>query len=301
MENLSQNTYQAAKQFIREHAREVERAKMDDDTKSMIEALKPYQNPDGGFGRGLESDIRLPGSSAIATSVALQHLVTVDSSEEARVMIQKAIGYLEQTFDEERQGWFAVPPEVNDHPHAFWWSVHENGQSWIDANWGNPSAELIGYVLKYRDFTEKLDADRLVRQSLDHFLSLESFESEHEIYCYHRFFTMHPSFYEDAHRQQMKKAVDSIVVRSREEWKNYVPFPLKFKPSPQSLEVGLSDADIQENLDFFVEGLEKRPLISPPWTWQRDEDVWPTAEAEWQGVLTLEVLTYLENYKRIKS
>ncbi|MBA2175178.1 hypothetical protein H0266_09760 [Halobacillus locisalis] len=301
MKQLSRGTYQVVKQSIEKEARTLEVAHLNKDDQAIIDALKQYQNDDGGFGHGLESDIRLPHSSAIATSVALQHLAPLDRHKEVEEMIQRAITYLEQTFDHERQGWFAVPKEVNEYPHAFWWSVHENGKSWIDDNWGNPSAELIGYLLKYPSFTDQLDFHRLVDQSLQHFMALETFESEHELYCYQRFFTMHPSYYSDSLQTQMKKAVQQVVVTDEEEWSNYVPFPLKFKPSPGELEVGVKEGDIDANLDYFVDVLENEKQVTPPWSWNRDEDVWPVAKQEWQGVLTLEVLTYLQNYERIES
>lgn len=301
MKQLTRNTYQVVKQFIEKEARSLEVAQLHKDEQAMIDALKSYQNDDGGFGHGLESDIRLPHSSAIATSVALQHLEPLDEHKEAEQMIQRAIHYLEQTFDQERQGWFAVPKEVNDYPHAFWWSVHENGQSWIDENWGNPSAELIGYLLKYSSFAEQLDINELVDQSLAYFQNLETFESEHELYCYHRFFTMHPSFYNDSLQAQMRKAVQQTVVTDKEKWSNYVPFPLKFKPSPGEVEVGIKAEDVDANLDYFVDLLEKEKQVTPPWSWNRDEDVWPVAKQEWTGVLTLEVLAYLQNWGRIES
>ncbi|WP_079477871.1 hypothetical protein [Halobacillus salinus] len=269
MKVLSRERYQEARRFIQSHGRDLEAAVLTEDAHGIIQALAPYQNEDGGFGNGLESDIRLPHSSAIATSVALQHLKEIDTYDQADTMIQKAVVYLERTFDQQRQGWFAVPPEVNDYPHAFWWSVHENGQSWIDANWGNPSAELIGYLLRYRTYTESLPVDQLIDQAIGHFLSLEAFESEHELYCYRRLFTMHPELYSEPCRNQMKRAVEQVIVRNEEQWKNYVPFPLKFKPAPQSLDVGLTDQDVQQNLDYFVDALEKETHITPPWTWQK--------------------------------
>lgn len=301
MKILSRKRGQEVKRFIRNNGRDLEIALMDEDAHRVIQALEHYQNEDGGFGHGLESDIRLPHSSAIATSVALQYLKPIDTYEQAIVMIQRAVSYLEDNFCKDRQGWFAVPPEVNDYPHAFWWSVHENGQSWIDANWGNPSAELIGYLLRYRHLTESLDVDQLVAHAVGHFLSLNTFESEHELYCYHRFFTMHPHLYTEACQEQMKRGVDQVMVRDSDQWGNYVPFPLKFKPSPESIDVGLTEDDVQENLDYFVSMFEDQTHMTPPWTWQRDEDIWPVAKVEWQGVLTLEVLTYLHNYKRLSS
>ncbi|MDZ7794829.1 MAG: hypothetical protein U5P10_14405 [Spirochaetia bacterium] len=101
---------------------------------SVKDALKAYQNPDGGFGRGLEPDFLLPDSSPMATTIAFQIIEelegralgeavgfeTVDSEAPSACnpMITKAVHYLEQSYVDERDGWYAVGPAINDHPHA---------------------------------------------------------------------------------------------------------------------------------------------------------------------------------------
>ena len=86
----------------------------------VLEELKKYQNEDGGFGHGLEPDFLLPLSSPMATTIAFQILNSLDYIDEK--MVKKSVNYLDRTFDKDRMGWWSVPPEVNDYPHAPWWN-----------------------------------------------------------------------------------------------------------------------------------------------------------------------------------
>ena len=69
----------AARRFLETEARALELARFrcsfeDAPAASVVEALAAYQNPDGGFGHGLEPDLRAPQSSVLCTSIALQIL-----------------------------------------------------------------------------------------------------------------------------------------------------------------------------------------------------------------------------------
>ncbi|MBM7551867.1 hypothetical protein [Thalassobacillus pellis] len=262
----------------------------------VIRALVGFHNVDGGFGNGLEADIRLPASSPIATTIGLQHLERLDHLQSAQEMIQKAISYLESSFDKINERWYAVPRAVNDYPHAFWWKVYDNGLSWIDHHWGNPSAEIIGYLHKYKHYVKDLPVDSLTDKALHHLKALTSFESEHEVYCYVRFFRMHPDLLTPPVKRQMKKAVNQLVHTKPSDWKNYVPMPLKFVPSPDSPNYGM----LHRNLDYFVHQLTHDHFIEPSWEWNDYLEDWEQAKREWSAVLTLEALEYLELFDRLE-
>ncbi|MFC0525073.1 hypothetical protein ACFFGV_15945 [Pontibacillus salicampi] len=304
MKVLSTKAYKGAMDFILEKGRPLEKSLFqyefnNGSAEEVLKALKSYQNEDGGFGNGLEADFRLKASSPMATSVALQHLVRLADHPQADEMITLAIQYLEYTFLEERQGWLAVPPEVNDYPHAFWWSVHDNGMSWIDENWGNPSAELIGYLHLFEDKVQVLQVPKLVDQAVQHLLELKTFESEHEMYCYLRLLAMVPAQRTEKVERQLTKAVQSLVKLDRENWEKYVPFPLKFIPTPEANHFGIPAFKVEDNLDFFIDKLEEHGRITPPWEWTTDLDVWEQAKQEWSGTLTLGALISLRTFNRL--
>jgi hypothetical protein len=57
----------------------------------VVEALRGYQNEDGGFGHGLEPDKRCPASQPLDVQVALETFVAAGTSDAA--MLQRACDY----------------------------------------------------------------------------------------------------------------------------------------------------------------------------------------------------------------
>ncbi|MFO8059217.1 MAG: hypothetical protein R6U70_00965 [Bacillota bacterium] len=77
--------------------------------------------------------------------------------------------YLESSYDRRRNGWYAVCRAVNSHPHAPWWHFDdEKGMIVIDQNWGNPTAELTGYLYRYRSHVRELDLGAILKCAVDH-------------------------------------------------------------------------------------------------------------------------------------
>jgi hypothetical protein len=115
----------------------------------VLAALSPYQNEDGGFGHGLEPDLRTPASTAIVTSVGLQILRRARAPSD-HPMVEGAIGYLLQTLDHAQGVWPIVGPAVDEAPHAPWWSHGPD----LAAAWNgfrfNPTAELLGVLIEHK-------------------------------------------------------------------------------------------------------------------------------------------------------
>src|SRR5512146_145776 len=61
-------------------------------------ALARYQNKDGGFGRALEPDFRLPASSATATAVGFAHMREIGVLVGDR-LAQTAVRWTQTAFD----------------------------------------------------------------------------------------------------------------------------------------------------------------------------------------------------------
>lgn len=306
LNRLSKHVFQESVNWIQENGRKLEQALLhhsfSDGTETLVlEALAEYQNEDGGFGHGLEADFRLPNSSPLATTVAMQHLIHFDQHEQAAKMITKAIHYFENTFDKKRGGWYAVPEEVNHYPHAFWWTVQEDGMSLIDHHWGNPSAEIIGYLSHYKSKVKQLNVNKLLDQAINHLLQLKNFESEHEIYCYLRMYRLLPELRTKAVIQQLQRAVQTLVQFDQIKWKEYVPFPLKFVYDPFSETFEIPSEEINKNLDYFIKQLESDGKISPNWKWNDYLSEWEHAKIDWIGVLTFDALHTLKRFDRIEK
>jgi hypothetical protein len=85
----------------------------------VVEALRGYQNEDGGFGHGLEPDKRCPASQPLDVQVALETLVAAGTSDAA--MLQRACDYLAAVGSD--GGVPCVLPSIADYPRADHWAT----------------------------------------------------------------------------------------------------------------------------------------------------------------------------------
>ena len=304
---LTLESFEAASNYVLHSARALERNAYnhffngDDNNKTLLE-LKNYQNPDGGFGHGLEPDLRLPYSSPIATVVAFRHLEKLggETTEVAEDIIQSGINYFKETFNQNENRWFAVPQEINDYPHAPWWHYSEDsGGSGIDECWGNPTAEILAYGLKYDGLSSGMDAEALVSTAIRNFNEKVEFESEHEVYCYLKLYEVLPEKEASKIEKQLEKAIGQLVRTDPSSWDEYVPRPLDFVPEPDSPRFGISEASLEDNLNFLIELIEEEEAVRPSWKWGQFESEWKRAELEWTGILTLNALIALDRFDRI--
>ncbi len=266
----------------------------------VIKALKVYQNKDGGFGQGLEPDFRMPDSSAIDTSIGLRILKEFDDHKLVKPMISRAVKYLESTFDKNRKGWFAVPKEVNDYPHTPWWHYDEEQKmTAIDKNWGNPSAELIGYLYKYKKFVNKLDVEKLVDNAIEYINNKQEFNSENELFCYVELYKLLPEKYQEQIKDKISLGISNVIEYDRDKWTDYVPLPLDFISKPDDYWFGIKIEKVEENLDFYVGLIEENTVVDPPWGKDYYKEGLKRSYNNWKGILTLDILKRLDYFDRI--
>ncbi|HKU18664.1 MAG TPA: hypothetical protein VJP80_05310 [Candidatus Saccharimonadales bacterium] len=259
----------------------------------VFDELSKYQNSDGGFGYSLEPDMRLPDSSALATTVALQYLAKVNALDNEPA--QKAVRYLMETYDNERQCWVNIPPKADEYPRAPWWN-YADVLSW--AGWGNPSAEILGYLLENKDIVNDLQfLDRISKQAVDRLCAITEPE-QHEVKCYVR-------LYERAGKELRTKLYDKIAAHIKalaktnlKEWEGYVATPLTFVDSPGSPFADLFDKQtLTDNANFIKDKIVDGNHWEPAWQWGRFEDEWPEAKKDWSGKLTVENLLLLKAFE----
>ena len=139
-----------AVEFIEKNARPVELAEFRclfkaGPKRALIEALRPFQNPDGGFGHALEPDNWNPNSTPITTNDALSHLFEPGALSEAGEMTQGMVRYLcsGEARHKETFRWFSSIESNRDYPHAVWW---EKGAEDAPPNW-NPTVSLAAFLI----------------------------------------------------------------------------------------------------------------------------------------------------------
>ncbi|MGN1021029.1 MAG: hypothetical protein ACI4O7_11750 [Aristaeellaceae bacterium] len=144
---------EAARAFIVSHARPVDLAMYQyhfeqGDRARVVEALKAYQNADGGFGHGLEADCWNPASSPIATNDAIITLHRVGALQKESEMVRGIVRYLRSrdAFDAQKRRWLFALDSNRDYPHAIWWEKEGDGISGF-----NPTMSLAAFLVCYGD------------------------------------------------------------------------------------------------------------------------------------------------------
>jgi len=114
------------------------------DAAAVLRELATHQMPAGGFrdmGEG-DSDV----SSPMGTTCAFQHLVELPIAGD-HPTVRQGIGYFLSTYDADRDGW------SEEH----------------DLHWGNPSAEIVGYLWRYRERVPQPLLEHVTAVAIDRF------------------------------------------------------------------------------------------------------------------------------------
>jgi len=264
--------------------------------------LKKYINTDGGFGKGLEPDFQLLFSSATATSMGMRYAYKYLAREDAKEIVESASIFLEKTFNKKQMRWFSVPKEVNDFAHAPWWTYRDDIEmSVIDYSWGNPTAEIIGYLYNFDIKIDDFSSEDLLEIAIEKFNKKKEYKSEHEVFCYIRLYNLLPENQAEKLRESITEAIDQLLCRDYKRWRNeYLPKPLDFIKAPSENHFNIQDDLIQKNLDLYEEQIKNNTFISPTWEWGSYPDDWERSKKQWTGILTLNSLITLKNFNRLK-
>lgn len=301
MRTLSESAYENARSFLKEHARPLERACFemafeDGDHLDVANALVSFQNPDGGFGNALEPDCRLCASSALATSFAFTILKSLHANI-AFPLARRALGWLSDNYDREAGAWPIVPPEVNEAPRAPWWQYSEETPK---ASRANPSPELVGALINF----DHAAPSPILADSLDSVLDLLDEKPELEMHELMSYLRLHSSYLSPSLRDRMTDRLaheaQRLVVTEPTEWSGYGLRPLGVVDSPDSFLYPVFEESVQAELDYLIAAQGKDGSWSPTWSWFGNYDeVWPFAEREWKGLLTLDHLRKLRAFGRL--
>lgn len=303
---LSPEGLEQARAYIAGQARPLERA-LDahffgvGTVDAVLAELAAFQNPDGGFGHGLEPDLQTPASSALATSIAFQILRELQVPE-THPMVRAGIRYLLNTYDAEEKRWSIIPAGAEEAPHAPWWNYDDDLANRFGQYLANPRAEILGYLHDYAGLVPPEMIDLLHRSVLDHLDTLPDEMEMHDLLCYRRLMET-PRLPEPDRakiQEKLRRAVDRVVVRDESQLAEYGLEPLAVAPSPVSPFAPLLRKEIDMNLDNLIEHQQEDGSWAPTWSWGSDfPEAWPAAEQAWKGVLTVSALRRLEAFDRL--
>lgn len=250
---------------------------------AVVAALSAYQNPDGGFGWGLEPDKRTASSQPVDLQTAFEILDEVGAL--SGPMVVRACDWLETVTTAVGGVPFSLL-SANDAPHAPWWEVSAPNPP-ADAN---PTAAILGLLLKNgvrHPWMERAAA----------FCWAEAETSDTELF--HTLMPLIAFLQCAADRPRADRALARIAGRIGDGLvemdpgaEGYVKKPLDWAPSPQSFCRRLfSEAEIARHL----EALAGRQQEDGGWplSWQ---PISRGVELEWRGVVTLRSLLILHAY-----
>jgi len=308
MKKLTRAALRRATSFIETHGRSLEQQLLlyhfgTGSQAAVLAALGPYQNEDGGFGHGLEPDVRTPASSAVATQQAFGILRMIGASGEEAI-VRRAVDYLLKSYDAGRDVWPIVPPEVEDTPHAPWWTYVDTDKNFAGFL-ANPRAALVGFLhdyatLVYPDFLAQVTALTLT--------CLETGPDKlemHDFLCYVTLAeTEHlPQNQKERVQAKLRQVAAHSVEVNPEQWGGYGLLPLGVISGPDHfLAATIPDQAVQANLDLLIDSQQPDGAWAPNWNWAFvNEAAWQVAELGWKSQITLTNLKRLHAFGRIEE
>lgn len=256
---------------------------------NVLAALAHYQNEDGGFGHGLEADLRSKQSTVIATTVGLQILSSIDAIRSP--MADRALEYLSANYTDE--GWQAIHAGANDAPHAPWWKYK------VPCGYAaNPTVEVLKYLLDRRAMASATPElmDRAITHISEHALDM------HELLCYSRLFESAMLSKEQrlALLPHLLSNAFQLVNSDPNDWEEYCLTPLCLAQQPGSVFAEFFADVIPENFEFLVNSQNEDGSWSPAWSWAGEfPATWKVVATELKAEVTLKNLLRFQAFDAI--
>jgi hypothetical protein len=253
---------------------------------TVVEALSPYQNPDGGFGNALEPDMRGPHSQPMHVDMALR--ILDDVGECNGEMVSRALDWLQSIAAPDGGIPWALG-SVAEYPSAPWWQGSDPGVGSVGA-----TGSILHMVLK-----NGLD-HALVEPALA-FLRGRMAELSDADLEFHMLRPAGEALKLSANDEVFERLAG--VVRERNlvdppekgRAEPYAHTPLHWAPRASSTwRAVMSEEEIEADLVELAGRQEEDgswPLGFPLTS--------PAAEYEWKGAFTIEALATLQSYGRL--
>jgi hypothetical protein len=258
----------------------------DGDPGRVVAAVRPYQNPDGGFGNGLEPDLRGAGSQPVCVDLALFILDEVRAVDGD--MLPAALAYLESIARPDG-GLPFVLPTVHGTPRAPWWQPEPGATSSL-----NPTGAILGQL--HKNGIRHPWIDRATQFCWDRIDAMTG-TSPYDVRAVLAFLEHAPDRARAAAAMEKvgKLILDGGHVALDPDAAGHVLFPLDFAPRPTSIARSLFSPEV---IDRHLDALAGRQ--DPDGGWGFTFAAWtPVTRFEWGGWVTLESLLVLRDNGRL--
>jgi hypothetical protein len=291
MLGVMDDAFGSGERFLRAQARLVDQRLFDTcfrgaPASGVVDALRGYQNDDGGFGHGLEPDKRCPASLPLDVEVAFQTLATAGASDAE--MIGRACDFLARAAGEDGTVPLAFPV-IEGYPRA------EHMTDWTYVPGANPTAGLAGRL--HRLGFEHPWRDAATRWCWQ---ALETGPLPDDVHALAEMLVFLEHVPErDRAEKHASVVLDHMIGQEMfhldPDTPGYGLSPLVIAPLADSRWRGLfAEARIDAHLDRLAG--EQQADGGWPITWD------PSSEAsrlEWRGIVTFEALRTLTSYGRL--
>ena len=294
--------YESARRFIYQNARPLDLARWkyhfeNGGKEDVFTALTAYQNADGGFGSALEPDCWNPNSAPVQTWVAMELLKELDVADSAHPIVQGILRYLSGAQDFDGHTWANVVPSNNAYPHAPWWH-YEPGPALTY----NPTASLIGFLLKFADKDSPLyrTACALAREAYDYFKAHFPLDAMHvvanfvELYEYLKESDAPELIDMTEFSALLHRQIQAVLTMDTAKWRTeYVCKPSLFIRSKASEFYLPNEAICDYECRFIEDTQEPDGTWNITWAWPDYPAEWSVSKNWWKSDLILKNLCFL--------
>jgi hypothetical protein len=284
---------EAAEQFVWRNARLIDRLRFahlfrDGAAAPVVAALRPYQNPDGGFGNALEPDFRGPVSQPGTVAVALRVLDEAGAMDDP--MVAQVCDYLTGITTPDGGVPFVLP-SVLAYPRAPWWQPESERPAGNLLPTGAVIAPLLARGVRH-PWVER--ASEFCWQAIERLGETNPYQARAAIAFLDG--TPEGDRADRAFARLGPKILEQGLVALDPDAGGEVHTPLDYAPEPTSVARRLfADEVIEAQLDALVAAQRQ----DGGWTF--NWPVWtPVVEPEWRGAITVEMLVKLRDYGRLE-
>lgn len=279
--NMEKLNLEVINNWMQRNARELELTIwkclfMNESAKKVADALLPYQNPDGGFGKGLDPDNWNINSVPYACFCAIGTLDMVkfyDMNHPVYLGIKK---YLEETGI---KGWIFTIPSNKDYPHASFYNY--------DKEYNN--VESLGIVLSFSAFVLEYMEDSSIYDSVIEGLSsfinklyendLGDMGASSYIKLVDTMKRLNISGYDyDDIENKLSIIVNEQMQKDEKMWEGYGYRPSDFIQSKNSCFLIGNEEVVEKECKFLLRTLPSNDVWPVSWCWFENAKQYPKEE-----------------------
>ena len=265
---------------------------------NIVSEMLKYQNADGGFGNGFESDVILPLSAAIPSAEAIFQSYEYDLDCKAD-WFTNLLRYFENSVQPIPAFWEAVPKEIMDYPRAPWWNYEECTEFSP-----NPCAIIASAFILHGTDKQRGLGFTVAKKCFDLLIS-NNFCGDHDSYniikLVEKLKSIDSPLVSDEIIISMRRRVAENICFDKTKWNDYVSQPLDFADSPNSLWYRDAKKGIDENFQFWIDSINDDGVWNPNFSWGVDSDISKQVTENWKGYIAVKRAKIFMNYGLIDN